>query len=204
MNVLKRRVMVGMAGAAAIAAAIAVAPAIGATGTASRPSQTFAPSADDIGTFTPAAADPRLAALLARAAASTTTASASRPRRPATRRIAASPSPCAHARPPRPPPPSERPLRSPPRRPRSASRRSPTIWACRSAGGASAVGGDMTHIDLAGQPGSRDSVGASVSYTGRKFSGRVRAAADKPAAGHPGAGRRAAGLHGRRRAGPTR
>jgi len=43
-----------------------------------------------------------------------------------------------------------------------------------------AVSGDLTHIDLAGQVGSRESVDVGLSYTGKRVSGRVKAASDRP------------------------
>jgi hypothetical protein len=48
-----------------------------------------------------------------------------------------------------------------------------------------AVSGDLTHVDLAGQPGSREQAGVGVSYSGRKFTGRVRAISDRPLADQP-------------------
>lgn len=48
-----------------------------------------------------------------------------------------------------------------------------------------AVSGDLTHVDLSGQPGSREQAGVGVSYSGRKFTGRVRAISDRPLADQP-------------------
>lgn len=48
-----------------------------------------------------------------------------------------------------------------------------------------AVSGDMTRLDLAGQPGSREQMGVGVSYSGRKFTGRVGASSDRPLADQP-------------------
>ncbi len=43
-----------------------------------------------------------------------------------------------------------------------------------------AVSGDVAQVDLAGMPGSRQSADIGVSYTGKRFSGRVNAVADRP------------------------
>lgn len=48
-----------------------------------------------------------------------------------------------------------------------------------------AVSGDVSRIDLAGAPGSRESADIGVTYSGRRFSGRVVATADRPLAGAP-------------------
>lgn len=43
-----------------------------------------------------------------------------------------------------------------------------------------AVSGDVSRIDLTGTPGSRESADVGVTYAGRRFSGRVIASADRP------------------------
>ncbi|KQM93714.1 hypothetical protein ASE70_13070 [Sphingomonas sp. Leaf22] len=48
-----------------------------------------------------------------------------------------------------------------------------------------AVSGDVTRLDLAGQPGSREQMGVGVSFSGRKFTGRVGAISDRPLADQP-------------------
>ena len=48
-----------------------------------------------------------------------------------------------------------------------------------------ALSGDLAKVDLAGLPGSRESVDLGVSYSTRKFTGRVKAAADRPLPGAP-------------------
>lgn len=48
-----------------------------------------------------------------------------------------------------------------------------------------AVSGDVSHIDLGGAPGSRERADVGITYSGRKFSGRVVATADRPLAGTP-------------------
>ncbi|NLS29131.1 hypothetical protein S2M10_41510 [Sphingomonas sp. S2M10] len=49
-----------------------------------------------------------------------------------------------------------------------------------------AVSGDVTHIDMAGvQPGSRDRAEVALSYAGKRLSGRLAASEDRPLAGTP-------------------
>lgn len=48
-----------------------------------------------------------------------------------------------------------------------------------------ALSGDVARLDLAGQPGSRESVEAGVSYSGSRLTGRVSALADRPLPGAP-------------------
>lgn len=49
-----------------------------------------------------------------------------------------------------------------------------------------AVSGDVTHIDMVGtQPGSRDRSEVAVSYAGKRVSGRIAASEDRPLAGTP-------------------
>ncbi len=43
-----------------------------------------------------------------------------------------------------------------------------------------ALSGDVSRLDLAGLPGSRESVGLGVSYSGKRASARLRATADRP------------------------
>lgn len=43
-----------------------------------------------------------------------------------------------------------------------------------------AVAGDLAHLDLGPQPGSRDAADVSVSYRAKRFTGRVKAATDRP------------------------
>ncbi|MGJ3648336.1 porin [Sphingomonas sp. GlSt437] len=51
-----------------------------------------------------------------------------------------------------------------------------------------AVSGDVTRIDLSGVPGSRETADVGVSYSGKRFVGRVVASADRPLADTPKAG----------------
>ena len=48
-----------------------------------------------------------------------------------------------------------------------------------------ALSGDVSKVDLAGAPGSRESADVGVSYTGKRFSGQVKAGADRPLANGP-------------------
>ncbi|HVI98053.1 MAG TPA: hypothetical protein VM657_03210 [Sphingomonas sp.] len=48
-----------------------------------------------------------------------------------------------------------------------------------------ALSGDVTHVDLGGKPGSGQSVDVGLSYTGHRVSGRVKATATRPLADTP-------------------
>jgi outer membrane receptor for monomeric catechols len=48
-----------------------------------------------------------------------------------------------------------------------------------------AIASDLSRVDLASQPGGREAADVAVSYTGTRFSGRVKAAADRPLADTP-------------------
>lgn len=48
-----------------------------------------------------------------------------------------------------------------------------------------AVAGDLGRVDMATRPGSREAADVAVSYAGDRFTGRVRAAADRPLADAP-------------------
>lgn len=48
-----------------------------------------------------------------------------------------------------------------------------------------ALSGDLAKVDLAGLPGSRESVDVGVSYTGKRASARVKAGADRPVGSAP-------------------
>jgi hypothetical protein len=48
-----------------------------------------------------------------------------------------------------------------------------------------AVSGDVSRVDLGALPGSREAVDLGVSYTGKRLSGRVQARADKPTGTEP-------------------
>ncbi|MET0308910.1 MAG: hypothetical protein ABW023_09415 [Sphingomonas sp.] len=48
-----------------------------------------------------------------------------------------------------------------------------------------AVSGDVSHVDLITQPGGRERTDVGVSYTGKRVSGRLQAASDRPLADTP-------------------
>jgi hypothetical protein len=48
-----------------------------------------------------------------------------------------------------------------------------------------AVSGDVTRVELVDQPGSRERADIGVSYTGKRLSGRLSASADRPLANTP-------------------
>ncbi|SEJ65115.1 hypothetical protein SAMN05428950_102403 [Sphingomonas sp. OV641] len=161
----------------AIAAAIAIAPAIGA----SEPDRvaTKRPVASRaLGGFTPAAADPRLAAAFARSGLGASefrfTPSENRQgNRPVTVAVRARSSQIADAG--------------------RAAAVAPTVGLVPVAYnlGVSvgwkrfAVTGDVAKIDLAGQPGGREAADVAVSYSLPRFTGRVQAGADRALPGAP-------------------
>lgn len=167
----------GLGLGALVAAGLAVAPAIGAGAVPGRLApQDATASVSDIGTFTPAAADPKLAALLARSGMDDegfrfTPSDSRRARKVVTVAVRARSNRSALA--------AERAAGE--AAPASVSL-APIAYNLGVAVGWKrfAVSSDIAKIDLAGQPGSRETVEAGVSYTGRKFSGRVKAASDKP------------------------
>ena len=174
--------MVGIGIGAAAALGLAAAPALLAQ---SAPQQRLAakraPSIASVGAFTPAAADPRLAAALARSglsgsglrftpadsmrtgSRSVTVAVRARNARPATTladRGAAAP---------------------------AAVTLQPIAYSLGVSVGWKrfAISGDLAKLDLAGAPGSRESAELGVSYIGKRASGRIRAGAERPLAGQP-------------------
>lgn len=48
-----------------------------------------------------------------------------------------------------------------------------------------AVSGDVTHVDLLTQPGSRERADVGVSYAGKRVTGRIQATSDRPLADTP-------------------
>lgn len=176
-----RRVIAGTLVAAAVAVAGALAPAIGAEdarGMTQRRASSI--GAGGIGSFTPASADPRLAAILGRAgmASSGFRFTPSVADRGTSRAVTVA----VRAR-------SNRAVAS---NDRTATPASPVALAPIAYNLGVAVGwkrfalsGDLAKVDLAGQPGSRESADVGVSYTGRSFSGRVKAEAARPLANQP-------------------
>ncbi|WP_346731952.1 hypothetical protein [Sphingomonas sp. GC_Shp_2] len=176
-----RRVMSGIAAVALVAMGALVAPAFGASEQMARPVRRPAMPALSIAGFTPAAADPRLAAVFARGGLDTsdfrfTPADTRRGGRAVTVAVRARNSSRAFD--------GTR---------LAATAAAPTVGLAPVAynlGAAVgwkrfAVTGDVAHVDLASTPGSRDSADLALSYTASRFSSRVKAAADRPIAGTP-------------------
>ncbi|WP_231621616.1 hypothetical protein [Sphingomonas sp. 37zxx] len=168
---------------AVIVAGFALAPAIGAPGEQEvrqlRKAPSFARSG--IGSFTPASADPRLAAALARTGLSATgfrftPSEAHAKRKEVTVAVRA------------------RTIRDDGGMARGIAvptRTSVSLQPIAYNLGMSvgwrrfAVSGDVSRLDTAALPGGRDSVDVGVSYTGRRLSGRVAANAAKPTIDQP-------------------
>ncbi|MEG3088433.1 hypothetical protein [Sphingomonas sp. PB4P5] len=171
------RLMAGLGLGGLLAAAIFVAPAIGAPDAANRPEKRSF-SGRGIGSFTPASADPRLAALFSRGGLETGAFrfTPSESRRNGGRAVTVA-------------------IRA--RSTRSAlnaeSGAAPSVSLAPIAYNLGvavgwkrfAVSGDVARVDLSGLPGSRETMDLGVSYTGQKFSTRVKAIADRPLAGAP-------------------
>ena len=173
-----RRLIAGIGIGALGAAGLVVAPALLAqTAPQTRPAPVKrAATITSIGTYTPAAADPKLAAVLARSglggsgfrftpadsarstSRSVTVAVRARNSRPTTTladRGAAAP---------------------------AAVTLQPIAYNLGVSVGWKrfAISGDLSKLDLAGQPGSREAVDVGVSYTGKRASGRIKAATERP------------------------
>ncbi len=179
---LSARWLSGIAVGSLVALGFAVAPALGASDS---PAARFAAKRPvfvrGIGSFTPASADPRLAAIFARGGLDTSgfrfTPSDTRGdgARPVTVAIRAR---------------SARGIavvdRTAPL-PASTTSLTPIAYNLGVAVGWKrfAVSGDVSKVDLAGLPGGREAADVGVSYTGNRFTGRVKAAADRPLVGAP-------------------
>jgi hypothetical protein len=175
-SVGKRRYIAGCIGGAVIAAAIAAVPAIGAPDAAPRAARK--PVAVRMGgSFTPSAADPRMAALFARGGLDSagfrfTPSEARGGNRAVTVAVRAR---------------SNQPGRDSNR----FASNSPTVGLTPIAYNLGvavgwkrfAVTGDLAKVDLAGAPGSREATDLALSYSGNKFTGRVTAATDRPLPG---------------------
>ncbi|KQT35397.1 hypothetical protein ASG29_02205 [Sphingomonas sp. Leaf412] len=163
-----------IAGGLAAAAMMAV-PAIGAPDSGQRMAKR-APLSRVAGSFTPSAADPKLAALLARGGLGTGsfrfTPSEVRTGRSVTVAVRA------------------RTNNDPSTR---TAAMAPTVGVAPIAYNLGvavgwkrfAVSGDIAKVDLAGLPGSREAADVALSYSGTKFTGRVAASADRALAGTP-------------------
>jgi hypothetical protein len=175
------RIIAGIAATAAFAVVCAVAPAMGADDGRGVVRKSLVSAGNlGIGSFTPAAADPRLAAVMARAGVSgdgfrfTPSAANHTESRAVTVAVRAQTTRGTQG--------SDR-LANP----ASSVALTPLAYNLGVAVGWKrfALAGDLSKIDLAGQPGSRENLDLGVSYTGRKFSGRVKAVADRPTGNEP-------------------
>lgn len=173
------RVIVGLGTGALVAAVVLVAPAIGAVekNSALTPKRQMARS---IGGFTPAAGDPRLAALVAR---SSLGGSGFRFTPAETRRDSRAVTVAVRARSNRTGGPDE--VVSAVAAPTVGL--APIAYSLGVAVGWKrfAISSDLNRVDLAGQPGGREATDVALSYTAPKWSGRVKAVADRPIDGTP-------------------
>lgn len=177
------RLLSGIGVGALVAAGFAMAPAIGAPGENTRNTKHAPVSAYGIGSFTPAAADPRLAAAFARSGLDTSgfRFTPTDSRRSGSRAVTVA-------------------VRARSTRTALAAERSsaladsgtsvslaPIAYNLGVAVGwrRFALSGDISKVDLAGMPGSREAVDVGVSYTAHRFTGRVKAVADRPVANAP-------------------
>lgn len=181
MNV--RRIMAGIGAGALGVTALSAAPAILAQTSPeqARMVEKRTTGIGSIGSFTPAAADPKLAAVLARSGLTgtnfrfTPADSVRTPNRSVTVAVRARTSRPASAV-------ADR---------GAAAPASVTLQPIAYNLGVSvgwkrfAISGDLAKLDLAGQPGSRQSLDLGVSYTGKKASGRISATTDRPTSGTP-------------------
>lgn len=162
-----------IAAGALVATGLAVVPAIGAPEAVGQRAlvRRAAPTPASLGGFTPAAADPRLAAMFARGGLSDDGFSftpVQTRRNPRAVTVAV----------------RSRALHVPAGLDHVASSvgLTPIAYNLGAAIGwrRFAVGGDVAHVDLAGRPGSREAADLSVAYTLNRFTGRVRGLADRP------------------------
>lgn len=174
---IARRVIVGVAAGAFLAAGALVAPAFGAMERAvPRVAKRSLPRA--IGGFTPAAGDPRLAALFARSGLG---AEGFRFTPAETRGGSRGISVAVRAR-------SNRDSGRAALAPTPATTGLAPIAYSLGASVAYkrvAITGDVSRLDLAGQPGERETAAVAVTYDLARLQGRVRASTDRPLAGTP-------------------
>lgn len=178
-----RRTLAGLGIGAVAAAGLVAAPALLAQTAqqqrAAAPKR--APAISSIGSFTPAAADPRLAAALARSGLSgsgfrfTPADSARATNRSITVAVRARNAGPATAL-------ADRGAAAP-----AAVTLQPIAYNLGVSVGWKrfAISGDLAKLDLAGAPGSRESAELGVSYSGKRASGRIKAGAERPLAGAP-------------------
>jgi len=172
------RVVIGLAIGALAATTAMVAPAIGAVDQGARAPKR-ALSLRGIGGFTPASADPRLAAIFARGGldAGDLRFTPAESQRVANRAVTV----------------AVRARASRTNDERTAANVAPTVGlAPISYNLGVAVGwkrlalsSDIARVDLAGLPGSRETADVVVSYTANRFTGRVKASTDHPIEGAP-------------------
>jgi hypothetical protein len=181
--VVAGRTIAGIAVGALVALGIAVAPAIGAPDNANHTEKrvNFTRSA---GSFTPASADPRLAAVFARGGLDSAGFSFT----PSESRHAGSHAVTVAVR--------ARSTRSALYAERNGTAAlvaapqlnlAPIAYNLGVAVGWKrfALSSDVARVDMAGLPGSRERMDLGLSYTGKRFSGQVKAISDRPLAGAP-------------------
>lgn len=175
-----KRVMVGMIAGVLATAGVVVAPAFGASEQQTRVARRSLSPIRGFGAFTPAAANPRLAALFARSGFDSSSFSFTPAEtRHETRAVTVAV--------------RGRTLRGPDASRLAAASTAPTVGLAPIAYNLGmavgwkrfAVSGDVARVDLAGMPGGRDSADVAVSYAGTRFVGSVKAAADRPLANAP-------------------
>ena len=170
-----RVICAGVLGGALVAAAL-VAPAVGAA-EKTRGARTPAVAARALSSFTPAAADPRLAAVFARGGLGGTFRFTPSESRGSAKAVTVAV--------------RTRSNRVPLGVESVAAVSAPTVGIAPIAYNLGvavgwkrfAVSGDVSRVDMAGQPGSRDAADIAVTYAGNRFAGQVRASSDKPGAG---------------------
>ena len=174
------RAVIGGTVGALVAASVAVAPALGAPDLGQRGAKRAIAANRLSGGFTPSAADPRLAAVFARGGLDT---SEFRFTPSETRQADKAVTVAVRARS----------TRAGQDTGRLASVAVPTVGLAPIAYNLGvavgwkrfAISGDVAKVDLAGQPGSRETADVAVSYSLNRFTGRVKAGADQPLAGAP-------------------
>ncbi|RDE05042.1 porin [Sphingomonas aracearum] len=166
--------MAGIGLGACVAAGIAIAPAIGAAGQAARVAPQVADRLPTLGGFTPAAADPRLAAVLARGGLDGngfrfTPAESSRTNRAVTVAVRARSSRGALV--------ADRGTAAP-----ASVSLAPIAYNLGVSVGWKkfAVTGDLAKVDLAGAPGSRNVADLGLSYVTGRTSARLKATSERP------------------------
>jgi hypothetical protein len=175
------RVIVGIVAGALVVTGALVAPAFGATEkqTGHAPKRQVVRS---LGGFTPAAGDPRLAALFARGGFGSAGTSGGFRFTPAeTRRGAGAVTVAVRART------NRDAAQVASVSPATTIGLAPIAYNLGAAVGWKrfAIAGDVARIDFAGAPGSREAADVALSYTATRWSGQVKAAADRPIDGTP-------------------